>query len=271
MLMQQKAITEKIIEHYNIISPFYKNLWSEHIHHGYYATGKESKKEATENLIKLIVEKSGLKNNSKVLDVGCGIGGTSVWLANNMNCKVTGITISPVQVTMARKASAKIKNRPKFLAADANNLGFLGKFDAIFAIETVSHYADRENFFRNAANMLNNGGCMIITDWFKAGKLKESEGIRQIEKGMLVSLQTKEEYFKYLKDNGLELEHYEDISQKVKRTWDDAIHITKINSLLQLALRQGREFYSCVKAFQSMKKEYESGSLRYVAIVAKKS
>ena len=73
--------TKQVKEHYDLASPMYKKLWGNHIHHGYYITGKESKEAATENLIRILVKRSQLKRNSKVLDVGSGIGGTSIWLA----------------------------------------------------------------------------------------------------------------------------------------------------------------------------------------------
>src|SRR3989344_937216 len=116
-----KEVQDRIKEHYDKVSPYYQKLWGNHIHHGYYITGKESKEEATENLIKLLVSKSRIKNNSTVLDIGCGVGGTSVWLAKNYGCKVTGITISPIQVEIAKKlcANKKLDFKPDFLVADA--------------------------------------------------------------------------------------------------------------------------------------------------------
>ena len=271
--MQQQSITERIINHYDKISPYYKKLWSNHIHHGYYTTGKESKQEATENLIKLLVKKSNLKPNSNVLDVGCGIGGTSIWLAKNLNCKVTGVTISPIQARMAKKASAKLRNKPKFFVADANNLPFMGKFDAVFAIETISHYTNRENFFKSIANMPNKNGVICIADWFKESNLdknKLNDYIKPIENGMLVSLNTVEEYFSYLEDSNLKLAYHEDISSNVEKTWNIGIGIIKDKSLWKLAVKNGSDFLNFLKSFNAMKKGFYSGSLRYKVIIAKK-
>src|SRR5687767_12332325 len=123
--------TAKIQQHYDLASPYYKELWGSHIHHGYWITGKESKEEAAQNLVDLLIQKSGLERGSKVLDVGCGVGGTSIYLAKEWDCDVTGITISPVQVGMAREAAIGMQNPPHFLADDANNISVTGTFDIV--------------------------------------------------------------------------------------------------------------------------------------------
>ena len=80
--------TDLVKEHYDKVSPYYQKFWGNHLHHGYYLSGNESKEKAQENLIKVLVNKASIKKQSEVLDIGCGIGGTSVWLARNYNCKV---------------------------------------------------------------------------------------------------------------------------------------------------------------------------------------
>src|SRR4051812_11711786 len=118
--------TAKIREHYDIASPLYKELWGQHIHHGFWISGKESKEEAAQNLVDLLIQKSGLQRGSKVLDVGCGVGGTSIFLAKEWDCDVTGITISPVQVEMATEAAKDLEHPPQFLVDDANNISVEG-------------------------------------------------------------------------------------------------------------------------------------------------
>jgi tocopherol O-methyltransferase len=75
----------------------------EHIHHGYFLTPEDTKEKAQLQLIDLLLERSALPKGSKVLDVGCGIGGTSRFLAKSHDCAVTGVTISGRQVEIAKK------------------------------------------------------------------------------------------------------------------------------------------------------------------------
>ena len=75
----------------------------EHIHHGYFTSPSQTKESAQIALINLLLSQSQLPPDSSVLDVGCGLGGTSRYLARTLNCRVTGITISPSQVKLARE------------------------------------------------------------------------------------------------------------------------------------------------------------------------
>ena len=76
-----------------------------HIHLGFYPRNKNIDfREAKVQFVHELVSWSGLDKlprGSRVLDVGCGIGGSSRILANYYGFNVTGITISPAQVKRA--------------------------------------------------------------------------------------------------------------------------------------------------------------------------
>jgi tocopherol O-methyltransferase len=267
--------TQKIQEHYDLASPYYEKLWGQHIHHGYWLTGKENKEEASQNLIELLINKSDLKNKSKVLDIGCGIGGTSMYLAKEYGCDVTGITISPVQVEMATKTASKlkIKNKPSFKVMDANNITLNEKYDIIWSVEMISHLNNRENLFKRASELLKPGGRMCITDWLADDNLDKASKIKYIdpiEKGMLVSLPTLTEYKEHLDNNGLRLIYYEDISSKVAKTWDITSEAIKNKALWSLAREHSKEFIEFLKSFKAMRNGFKSGAFRYPAMVLEK-
>jgi len=267
------TLKQKIKEHYDISSLLYKKLWSNHIHHGYYIKGIESKKQATENLIKLLVRKASVKCKSKVLDVGCGIGGTSIWLSKNLECDVTGITISPVQVDIANSASEKLVKKPKFLVMDADNIKLNGKFDFIWAVEVISHLTDKPNFFRKSSQLLKKNGRMCIAAWMKADKLsryEENKYIKPIEEGMLCTLPTLKDYLQLFDKNNLRLVYYEDASNNVKKTWELCLDIIKDIGVWKFAVAHGKEFISYLKSFRSMKIGYDKGKFLYGIIIAEK-
>ncbi len=171
----------------------------EHIHHGYFLDPKDTKEMAQTRLMDLLLEKSQLRKGSQVLDVGCGIGGTSRYLARTMDCSVTGITISGQQVKLARTITGKeagleedpAKNtdstklgdgRVRFVELDAEKMGdFFNEsetkmtFDCVWISEAMSHLPDKELFFRNASMLLNAGGKLVIADWFKAERLTDAQ------------------------------------------------------------------------------------------------
>src|SRR5688572_4921417 len=113
---------QKIIEHYDVLSPHYRRLWGEHLHHGYWRTGLESKEEAQEALTANLVDAAQIEPGAKVLDVGCGFGGSSIYLAARYKAAVTGITISPVQAAMARRYAEQENLNATFLVMDADHI-----------------------------------------------------------------------------------------------------------------------------------------------------
>ena len=116
----------RIIRHYDVLSPYYRSLWGEHLHHGYWIRGDESKEKAQLQLIEHLARLAKVKPGSDILDIGCGFGASGLYLAKKHNAAVTGITISPVQAETAAKAILEwhgstprlYRNTLAFLAAD---------------------------------------------------------------------------------------------------------------------------------------------------------
>src|SRR5206468_12635722 len=116
--MSRSNDKQRIIEHYDLVSPFYRSLWGEHLHHGYWTRGDESKEKAQLQLIEHLAQLANVQPGSDILDIGCGFGATSLYLAKQFNAAVTGITISPVQAEMAIGAAAGQNLDVTFLSMD---------------------------------------------------------------------------------------------------------------------------------------------------------
>ena len=97
----------QIIRHYDMVSPYYYSLWGEHLHHGYWETGKETKEEAQLALTKHLAKVAGIKHSSKILDVGCGFGASSIYLAKYLDAKCTGVTISQSKLVWRKMRQKK--------------------------------------------------------------------------------------------------------------------------------------------------------------------
>jgi len=266
-------VTEKIREHYDIASPLYEQLWGHHIHHGYWINGDESKELAAQQLVDLLVQKSELKKGSKVLDIGCGIGGTSIFLAREFDCDVTGITISPVQVARATERAADLRNPPRFLVDDANDISVKGSFDILWSVEMIAHLNHRDQLFKRASELLEPGGKMCITDWWKAEGLspeQEKKFILPIEKPMLSDLPTYSEYLSYIEKYGFRILYYEDISDKVAKTWDLTSELIKPKAVWNFALKHGTAFVDFLNSFKAMRAGFKSGAFRYPAMILEK-
>ena len=263
---------EEIQKHYDVMSPYYESLWGDHIHHGYWIRGDETKETAQSQLVDHLAEAAGISAGCKILDVGCGIGGSSIHLAEKYGAMVTGITISPVQVEMAGRRAASAGANASFLLMNAENIQIDEKFDVIWSVESISHYESPRNFFAGVAKLLRPGGILAITDWFKKERLTrsvEEEYIRPIEKSMMVELHTMGDYTGWMNESGLAPNKREIWNEQCAKTWDVCLDIIKDMSFWKLAAQNGAEFVTFLKGFRAMRAGFASGNFIYGMMVAK--
>ena len=263
----------KIVEHYDLISPYYQSLWGENIHHGYWIRGDESKELAQNQLTDHLAQLANLQTGATVLDIGCGFGGTALYLARKYKARATGITISPVQVKMARNAAAAAQLDVQFFLMDAEALDFAQQFDVLWSVESISHYHDHRGFFANAARFLKPGGVFALTDWFKKPGLSAVQArkfVQPIERGMFVELETMDDYESYLGDSGMQIVHRQDLTRRVAKSWDVGLQVLRDKSFWALAAKMGKDFVINLKSFQAMRAGYSSGTFVYGLFVAQK-
>ena len=147
-----------------------ERLWGEHIHLGYYPSevGEIDFRKAKVQFVHELVKWSGLNKlpkGSRILDVGCGIGGSSRILAKYYGFNVTGITISPAQVKRARELTPSELNC-SFQVMDALDLKFEdGAFDAVWSVEAGAHMNDKNKFADEMLRTLRPGGYLALADW----------------------------------------------------------------------------------------------------------
>ncbi len=144
--------------------------WGDHIHLGHYGSPPRSKDflTAKADFVHEMVRWGGLDTlpaGTTVLDVGCGIGGSSRILAKDYGFAVTGVTISPQQVKRAQELTAEGLNA-QFLVDDAMNLSFPdGTFDVVWSIEAGPHMPDKAIFAKELLRVLKPGGVLVVADW----------------------------------------------------------------------------------------------------------
>lgn len=268
--------TGEIREHYDRLSVLYRMLWGEHLHHGYWEDN-ESIARAQIQLMERLAEKATIPRGAKVLDIGCGLGGSAFWLAAQYNCRVTGLTISPVQARMAtKKAKAKgLADQLQFLVADANQWQPVPEsVDMIWIMESSEHFQDKKGFFQRCASALRPGGGLAVCAWLRRdGPMREDEQnlVATIAKAMLsASLDSLSDYQRWMRESGLVVATAEDITRRIEPTWAHCSRIAErlaVRCFLRFADASTRRF---VKAFPLMRQAYANGAMAFGLFVAKK-
>ena len=151
--------------------------WGEHIHLGYY--NEEEKymfkplKDAQYAFIDEMMKFGGIDpavdGKAKVLDVGCGFGGTSRYLARALgpDAEVTAITLSPKQVERAQELAVEQKTpNAKFMVQDALAMEFPdNSFDIVWACESGEHMPDKKAYIEQMMRVLKPGGKFVMATW----------------------------------------------------------------------------------------------------------
>ncbi len=147
-----------------------ENLWGEHIHLGFYERPRIKKdfRKAKVDFVHELVSWSGLNKlpkGSRVLDVGCGIGGSSRILSDHYGFDVIGISISQEQIKRANELTVN-SEFCRFEVMDALELKFeKGSFDGVWSVEAGPHIFDKQTFADEMLRVLRPGGVLAIADW----------------------------------------------------------------------------------------------------------
>lgn len=263
-------------DHYDRISVFYRAFWGDHIHHGYFED-HESPARAQVKLIERLAERAAIPKGASVLDVGCGVGGSARWLASHLDCTVLGITLSPVQARMATEAAQRegLGDRVRFDVKDAHALDFPAEtFDAVWVIECSEHLEDKRAFIQACHRVLRPGGTLALCAWLSAERFESAEHARLVEEvcaGMLCpSLARMGDYVRWLHEAGFAAISAEDLTQRVKATWQLCGRIAErpeVRLLTQLSDQQTREF---VRSFAAIRHAYDTGAMAYGMLAARK-
>ena len=110
-------------------------------------------------------------SGARVLDIGCGIGGIDLLLAERFGAgHVLGIDVEADNIEQARRrAAAKgLADRVGYRLVEPGPLPFEpGRFDLVFSKDAIIHIADKEALFADIFRILAPGGRFIASDWLR--------------------------------------------------------------------------------------------------------
>jgi len=173
------ALKEGIASFYDESSGIWEAVWGEHMHHGFYAPGERAGSfsrhlEAQDDMIEKSLELCGADDvaarcaaqgrRMRVIDFGCGIGGSARYIARKYNASVVGYTLSPEQARRGNELSAGLDVELRAADATATDLED-GAFDLVWSMESGEHMPDKPKFVHELGRLCRPGGAVSCVTW----------------------------------------------------------------------------------------------------------
>ncbi len=251
-------------------------LWGRHFHHGYFEAEISDPDVAQQHLLEKLVNLLQIPLYAKILDVGCGIGSSSIFLAKRYQAEVTGVTLSTKQVDIARLQAKQEQVAVTFKREDAHLLKTFSDnyFDIVWSLESCEQFYDKALFLRRAYQVLKPQGQLLLATWC-SGREEYSGKMAQNYRSLcnildLPYMPTVNQYIKVLQENGYKLEQVHDWSQHVKQSWDLGLARLHDYSWWQLFKLGGFEGLKILRGIKLMRQFFNEGYIQYGVFVAKK-
>lgn len=171
-------------------------MWGEHMHHGYYLPANRTDHvQAQIDLIDEVLKWSGVDDGAPpatVVDVGCGIGGSSRHIAGKYaGSTARGITLSPYQARRGNELAQEqgLADRTSFQVADALNMPFEDStFDLVWSLESGEHMPNKPTFVRELLRVAAPGGRIILVTWCHRDLARGEPGLSRREERLLAKI-----------------------------------------------------------------------------------
>jgi tocopherol O-methyltransferase len=275
-------LEKEIQDFYDASSSLWENIWGEHMHHGYYGrSGKNivSRRQAQIDIIEELLHWGNLSETQappqKILDVGCGIGGSTLYLAQQFQATAQGVTLSPEQAKRAteRATEANLEQRVQFQVANALALPFAdNSFDLVWSLESGEHFPDKAKFLQEAYRVLQPGGMLLMATWCHrptdslAGELTadEKEHLEAIYRvyclPYVISLP---EYRAIAQEVGFQEIQCDDWSQAVDPFWNIVIDSAFTPQAIIGLIQSGWKTVEAALSLGLMSRGYRRGLIRF--------
>lgn len=271
-------IINKISGFWDKLSLGWKEIWGPHIHHGFYENEEDlAPLLAQEKLIQKLADFLDLKPGQKLLDVGCGMGASSIYLAKNYQVEALGVTISPMQLKIANKEA---KNHPelnlKFVLDDAHTLSRISEntVDVVWSLESCEQFYDKKLFFAQVNRVLKPGGKFLLATWCsdqECYEANEAKDYLNICKAFDLPYMPTLAHYRNLLKNDFNIMHELDWSIYVKKSWHLGIDRLKQYSFLHLWKLGGLQGFQFVRKIKLIRNAFDVGRMRYGVFIAVKN
>jgi len=276
----------KVLDYYKSTNFDYEHFWSGKralaLHFGYFDNRTTKHEDSLLRLNEVLAGLADIHAHDIVLDAGCGYGGSSIWLAENVGCKAVGMTVVPYQVEKAKSHASKSPavGKLRFVQSDYAHTGLPDEsFSVVWGVESIVHCDNKKTLIQEAYRLLKPGGRLIISEYMLREKPKLSkEEHKTLEpwlKGWAMpDLLTPSQYKRLMSDAGFKKIKIHDLSENVEPSLKKCYYNAKlaapfVGPLKKLRLiDQFRKDYTI--ANYKLYDFFRDGLWRYKVIVATK-
>lgn len=275
---------QDIEDYYDQTENHYRTWWSLSnslgLHYGVWDDSTKTIAEAVMNLNKMLSQLAEIEPETRVLDAGCGIGGSSFFLAQTKQCRTTGVTLSKKQVESASTYAEKkgLAEQCDFLRCSYTQTPFgVNTFDVSWAIESLGSANNKADFFSEMQRIIKPHGKIAIADTFKSYSypIEENTTMQKMLNPWAISdILSEEELIEIAKAHGFQLIAKNDVTAQIKKSvirmyWASLAGkiATKAYNLFKNATPFSKTHY---KSGLAQKKTYDRGDWKYQLFVFEK-
>jgi cyclopropane-fatty-acyl-phospholipid synthase len=169
--LKQRPLAEETAaaneQHYEVPTAFYQYCLGKRLKYSgcLYPTGRETLDEAEEHMLRLYVERAELVDGQEVLELGCGWGSLSLYLAERFpRSRITGVSNSRTQREFIEgEARKRGLSNLRILTCDMNAFDIdAGRFDRVVSVEMFEHMKNYRVLLANVARWLKPGGRLFV-------------------------------------------------------------------------------------------------------------
>jgi len=286
---------ENLLLGFDALGELYYTYWGEFFHLALFEPGEDPAEltAAYQRTHERYLEAIGGATARRILDVACGGGALSAWLADHTSAEVVGVDLSSGQLRHARRWVAD-RRRPnlRFVQHDVMHLDELAEqpFDAALCLDAACYLPDRAAALRGIATRLRLGGRLLLVDWCRVERPTALQHELILEPlcryWAIADLATVTGYRRAFAAAGLRVQRLDDLSDQVVPNWQRGYQAAlralsepvRLAELLRLAAATVKHGTVAVQAAKDQfqvallaRAAADSGLLRYVSVLAERA